>query len=162
MDSASFVNILRKKGYDFVSGVPCTWLAGVIKALYADAKMQYVAAPGEAAAVGIAAGAYLGGKTPAVLMQNHGLVNCMDVVSSLVQLYRIPLLMLVTWRGFRSEDFEEHHAVGKATRGVLKSFGVPVFAPEKDAVEKHLKVASFTSKMGKGPVVLLLRKGVIE
>jgi sulfopyruvate decarboxylase subunit alpha len=162
LDSGKFAAALKARGYTFVAGVPCTWLKGVIEALRADASIDYVGAPSEAAAVGIAAGAWLAGKTPAVLMQNNGLVNCMDVVSSLVQLYRIPLLMVVTWRGHGGEDFEEHLAVGGATAGLLKSFDVPLFAPGRDTVEKHLKVASFTSRMGNGPVALLLREGVLE
>ena len=97
-----------------------------------------------------------------MLMQNNGLINCMDVVSSLVQLYRIPLLMMVTWRGCKGEDFEEHLQVGKATAGLLKSFDIPVFAPNRNTIDKHLKVASFTSRMSKGPVALLVKKGVLE
>jgi len=46
--------------------------------------------------------------------------------------------------------------------GLLKSFDIPVFAPNQNTVEKHLKVASFTSRMGKGPVALLMKKGVLE
>jgi phosphonopyruvate decarboxylase len=162
LNALSFVKLLKARGYDFFAGVPCTWLKGVIASLRADSKIEYVAAPNEAAAAGIAAGAYLGGRTPAILMQNNGLANCMDVVSSLVQLYGIPLLLVVTWRGHSSEDFDEHLTVGKATKGFLKSFDVPVFAPREDTIEKHLKVASFTSRMGKGPVVFLLRKGLLE
>jgi sulfopyruvate decarboxylase alpha subunit len=162
LDGEVFTRLLTARGYDFVAGVPCTWVRGVIEALRADERLAYIAAPSEAGAVAIAAGAYLAGKTPAVIMQNNGLANCMDVVSSLVQLYRIPLLMIVTWRGFRGEDFEEHLAIGKATKGLLKSFGLPVFVPERDTVERHLKVASFTSRMGRGPTVLLVRKGVLE
>jgi hypothetical protein len=60
------------------------------------------------------------------------------------------------------DDLEEHVPVGKATRGLLKSFDIPVFAPTKDTVEQHLKVASFTSRMSKGPAVLLLRKDALE
>lgn len=157
-----FVKLLKARGYDFAAGVPCTWIKGVIENLRTEAQVEYVAAPSEAAAVGIAAGAYLAGKTSVVLMQNNGLANCMDVVSSLVQLYRIPLLMIVTWRGWRGEDFKEHVNIGKATRGMLKSFDVPVFVPSSDTVEKHLKVASFTSRMSKGPAALLIRKGVLE
>jgi phosphonopyruvate decarboxylase len=162
LDGREFTRHLVARGYGFVSGVPCTWVRGVISSLYSEPRIDYVAAPSEAAAVGIAAGAYLAGKNAAVIMQNNGLANCMDVVSSLVQLYRIPLLMIVTWRGWRGEDFEEHRTLGAATMGLLKSFDIPVFVPEKDTVEKHLKVASFTARMGKGPAALLVRKGVLE
>jgi len=157
-----FADLLKKRGYDFVACVPCTWVKDVIDELQGRPDIAYVAATSEAAAVGMAAGAYLGGKTPAVLMQNNGLANCMDVVSSLIQLYRIPLLMVITWRGYRGDDFEEHLAIGKATRKLLKSFDIPVFAPENETVGQHLKVASFTSKMSRGPAALLVRKGVLE
>lgn len=162
MNAGRFTAALKSRGYNFVAGVPCTWLKGLIEALRADGSIDYTGAPSEAAAVGMAAGAYLAGGAPAVLMQNNGLVNCMDVVSSLVQLYRIPLLMVVTWRGHGGEDFDEHLAVGGATPGLLRSFDIPLFAPGRETLEKHLKVASFTSRMGSGPVALLLRKGVLE
>ena len=162
MNGIDLVRLLRARGYDFAAGVPCSWFKGTIEALQADAGIFYAGAPDEAAAVGMAAGAGLAGRNAAVLMQNNGLMNCLDVVSSLVQLYRIPLLMLVSWRGCRNDDFEEHLITGKATRGVLKSFDIPVFTPQHDTVEQHLKVASFTSKMARGPAVLLIRKGVLE
>jgi phosphonopyruvate decarboxylase len=162
LNGREFTAALEARGYDLVTGVPCTWLSGVIDALRAGSSIDYLGAPSEAAAVGLATGAYLGGRTPAVLMQNNGLANCMDVVSSLVQLYRIPLLMIVTWRGYRGEDFDEHHSVGAATAELLKSFDIPVFAPSRRTIDKHLKVASFTSRMGKGPVALLVKKGVLE
>jgi phosphonopyruvate decarboxylase len=162
LDSGKFAAALRARGYDFAAGVPCTWLGGVIEAMRTGSAIEYVGAPSEAAAVGIAAGAYLAGRTPVVLMQNNGLVNSMDVVSSLVQLYRIPLLMLVSWRGEGGDDYEEHLSVGTATTGFLKSFDIPVFAPGPGTVVKHLKVASFTSRMGKGPAALLIKKGVLE
>jgi sulfopyruvate decarboxylase alpha subunit len=162
LDSAGLVTLLKARGYDFFAGVPCSWLGGIIRALRADRDASYVAAPSEAAAVGLGAGAYLAGRSAAVLMQNNGLANCMDVVSSLLQLYRIPLLLLVTWRGTGGDDLEEHLPIGKATRSLLKSFDIPVFAPTGDTVEQHLKVASFTSRMSKGPAVLLVGKGVLE
>src|SRR5207245_122100 len=67
----------------------------------------YVPAVREDSAVGIAAGAYLAGKKPVVLMQNSGLGVCLNAILSLNAIYAIPALLVVSWRGEGGKDAPE-------------------------------------------------------
>lgn len=73
LDTRNFGEQLKSLGYDFYSGVPCSFLKYLIN--YAINSSEYIAAANEGDAVAVAAGAYLGGRKSVVLMQNSGLTN---------------------------------------------------------------------------------------
>jgi hypothetical protein len=77
------VAALKAAGFDFFAGVPCSLLKGLVSILDADPDAHYVSATREDSALGMAAGAYLGGKTPMVLMQNSGLGVSVNALASL-------------------------------------------------------------------------------
>lgn len=91
-DTERFGEELRKSGFSFFTGVPCSFLKNLIN--YAINDCEYVGAANEGNAVAIASGAYLGGKRPVVLMQNSGLTNASSPLVSLNYPFRIPLLDL--------------------------------------------------------------------
>ena len=93
-----FCTTLKEKGFNFFTGVPCSILKDVINYLSEDPDVPYIPATREDEAIGIATGAYLAGKKPVVLMQNSGLGNSIGTLASLVLLYEIPLLLLISWR----------------------------------------------------------------
>src|SRR5438067_1504745 len=94
-----FVTALRRTGVRLCSGTPCSSLAPLINRVTDDAEMEYVAAANEGEAVAIACGAELGGRTAAVLFQNSGLGNAVSPLTSLAATFRIPLLVITSWRG---------------------------------------------------------------
>ena len=96
-----FVKHLEEAGFDFFTGVPCSLMKGVFRLLD---RQGYVQAVREDAAIGMASGAYLAGKQPAVLMQNSGLGQSVNALASLSLLYKIPCLLLIGWRGYGGED----------------------------------------------------------
>src|SRR5262245_37959566 len=118
-----FVDALFAAGIDFVAGVPCSLVAPVIAEL--ERRGRYHAETREDAALGVAAGAYLGGRLPAVVMQNSGLGVSLNALASLHLLYEIPCLLLVTWRGFEGADAPEHLIMGAVTPGLLELLGIP-------------------------------------
>jgi sulfopyruvate decarboxylase subunit alpha len=120
--TSDLVDAFVEQGYDFASGVPCTILAGLLRQL--PKRMTYVPATREDEAVGMAVGAWLGGKKPLVLMQNSGLGNCVNALTSLTLLYRVPLLMVIGWRGDTKEDAPEHWIMGEKTPALLDALGV--------------------------------------
>src|SRR5213079_1309196 len=81
-----------------------------------------------------AAGAYLAGRTPVVIMQNSGLGGSLNALGSLHFLYRIPALLLVTWRGYQAEDAPAHLVMGEVLPRLLEVFGVPFRAPPPEAL----------------------------
>ncbi|MBJ6359716.1 phosphonopyruvate decarboxylase [Paenibacillus sp. GCM10012307] len=110
---------LRKQGFTFYSGVPCSFLKSLIN--YAINELEYVAAANEGDAVAIASGAYLGGKKSVVLMQNSGLTNAVSPLTSLNYSFRIPILGFVSLRGEPGiPDEPQHELMGKITTQMLE------------------------------------------
>src|SRR5256885_15673898 len=109
-----FVSLLQDVGFDFFTGVPDSTLGGIIATLIE--RRVYIPAVREDEAVGLAAGAYMGGKIPAVLMQNSGLGKALKAVISLNLIYLQPCLLLVSWRGHDGTDAPEHLVVGQGMK----------------------------------------------
>lgn len=117
--------VFRELGVNFASGVPCGVLRHIIKNFNDDVAMLHMIANRESEAVGIAAGAYLGGKTPVVYMQNSGLFSASNDIASLLVPYRMPIFFVVSYRGCEGEDAVQHLTTGRATERLLESFGLP-------------------------------------
>ena len=161
MTSAEFCELLKNRGFNFFTGVPCSILRGVISILERDPEVTYVPAVREDAAVGLATGAYMAGRRPMVLMQNSGLGVCMNALTSLALIYRIPLLMLITWRGYQGKDAPEHMVMGRVMLDLLDDIGVPYRVLEPESIEADLDDALATlAEMGT-PVALVLRREVL-
>ena len=162
MTSLEFCQLLKNRGLDFFTGVPCSILKGVISTLERDPEITYVPAVREDAAVGLATGVYMAGRRPMVLMQNSGLGVCMNSLTSLALIYRIPLLMLITWRGYQGKDAPEHTVMGRVTLDLLDDVGVPYRVLEPESIEADLDAAlAILAEMGT-PVALVLRSGVLS
>src|SRR5262249_47249469 len=86
-----------------LSALPETWLVHLVRMAEDDPEMTLVRLAKEEEGVGISAGAHLAGVKSAMLMQNHGFLAAINGIVSCAQLYRIPLLMLISFRG----DFGE-------------------------------------------------------
>jgi phosphonopyruvate decarboxylase len=121
------VKRLADAGVTLVAGVPCSMLGGLIEAASASEKLRYVPAANEGEAVAIAAGAWLGGGQGAVLLQNSGLGNAINPLTSLIAPSAIPLLMLIGWRGNpRRPDEPQHRLMGDITPRLLRLCGFEV------------------------------------
>jgi len=155
MKADEFCQVLKRQGFNFASGVPCSILGGIIDCLSNDTEVVYVPATREDEAIGIATGAYMAGKRPLVLMQNSGLGNCINALTSLVLLYKIPLLLLISWRG-EKKDAPEHLIMGKVLLRLLDDIGLEYRVVE----DGQLPLEEWDSRQG--PLALILRKGVFE
>jgi phosphonopyruvate decarboxylase len=162
MDSKGFCELLKNSGFDFFCGVPCSVLGRIIECLSHDKNFQYVAATREDEALGIAVGAYMGGRKPVVLMQNSGLGNSIDALTSLVLLYRFPILLIVSWRGYEENDFPEHSLMGKYMLDFLKTMNVPSIVLSENTLPKQMADSVQMMKELEAPVALILKKGVVE
>lgn len=158
-NASEFSKTLKKDGYHFFTGVPCSLLGALIQALSEDKDVQYVPAVREDSAVGIAAGAALSGRRAAVLMQNSGLGYCLNALTSLNMIYRIPVLLLVTYRGL-GPDAPEHLVMGKACEHLLKEVGIPHVVPEKNELGKAYQKAKAWLEREKKPFAILIKRGI--
>jgi phosphonopyruvate decarboxylase len=121
---ADLLAALTSCGYRAFTGVPCSYLKGVFATL--EDSGSYTAAPHEGVALAISAGHELAGTPTAVFLQNSGVGNLLDPLTSLVMPYEIPALLFVSLRGWpTADDDEPHHAVmGRSTAAVLDAIGV--------------------------------------
>lgn len=161
-ESKGFCRLLKDNGFDFFCGVPCSILGGIIECLSLNRNFRYVPATREDEALGIAVGAYMGGKKPVVLMQNSGLGNSIDALTSLILLYRFPILLIISWRGYEENDFIEHSLMGKYMQDFLKTMKIPMIVLSKTELAKQIADADRTMRELKTTVALILRKGVVE
>ncbi|NGO45622.1 phosphonopyruvate decarboxylase [Streptomyces ureilyticus] len=155
-----FVAALRAYGVRSVAGVPCGHLAGPW-ALFDDAG-DLTPAVSEGAALAIAAGWELAGRTSAVLCQNSGFGNLINPLASLLLPYRVPLLVVMTMRGWPDpgEDEPQHATMGNSTIGMLESLDVPHTMLWEGKLEEALAQAAEARAQGR-PFFLLVPRGAI-
>ena len=143
-----FIEALREKGIDCFAGVPDSLLKNICAYITDnfDAAHNIIAA-NEGAAVGLAAGHYLATGQPAcVYMQNSGEGNIINPLASLTDpdVYNIPVLLLIGWRGRPGvHDEPQHVKQGKVTTGLLNVMGVnyEVLSKEEDKAAKQIEKA---------------------
>lgn len=127
--SAAVYSGLKRAKIDFVTSVPCVNLKELLSLLQSDHEITCVPATREEEGIGLCAGAYLGGKRPAILMQNSGLGNSINALASLDFLYRIPLLMIISHRGVEGENIVAQVPMGKLTEPLLNTLGIRWLRP---------------------------------
>lgn len=162
MKTVDFCLVLKKLGFNVFVGVPCSILKDIILCLQDDSDVRYVSVTREDEAVGVAVGSFLGGKKPVVLMQNSGLGNSIGALASLPLLYKIPMLLVVSWRGYQGKDAPEHRIMGKSMLKLLKDFGISTQILLKRNPEKVISEAFKVMEEQQIPVALIVRRGVIS
>jgi sulfopyruvate decarboxylase subunit alpha len=106
--------------------VPDNPLSHVLRELGARFRdVRLVLATREEEAFGIAAGLYLGGRRPTVLLQSSGLGNSLNAITSLVMPYQIPILVVVSMRGDAGEWNAAQVPMGRAVRAIFDAIGMP-------------------------------------
>ena len=129
IEPTTFYETLSHMGLDFFTGVPDSLLQSLCACLSDRAGKNYVIAANEGNAVGIAAGHYLATGRPAVVfMQNSGIGNAVNPLLSLADalVYRIPMLLLIGWRGEPgTRDEPQHKKQGLITLPLLETMGIP-------------------------------------
>jgi sulfopyruvate decarboxylase subunit alpha len=135
-----FLHFLREAGFDFFTGVPCSLAKSLIATL--EERGGYIPETREDAAVGLAAGAYMAGKQPIVIMQNSGLGVCVNALASLSLMYNFPCLLLITWRGYQGKDAPEHLIMGDISPTLLATLKIPHQVLDNDTVRESIDWAA--------------------
>ena len=156
MTGAAFAARLEAQGYDFFTGVPCSMISSLIATLEAHPRLPYVPAVREDVAVGLAAGAWLAGRRPMVLMQNSGLGTSLNALVSLSLMYRLPALLLVTWRGHGGQDAPEHLLM------LLEMIRIPHRVLSAKTLADDIAWGRTESERLSQPVALLLPPGILD
>lgn len=169
ISSKFFIDSLCSMQMDFFTGVPDSLLKNVC-AYITDhfVTERNVIAANEGAAVGLAAGYYLATKKiPVVYMQNSGLGNAVNPLMSLTdkEVYNIPLLLLVGWRGEPGvKDEPQHIKQGKVTLPLLEAMGIKYAIMSQNETEflSQLNYANFYMNETHEPFAFVIPKGTFE
>ncbi len=161
IEAGAFLQAAGQAGIGFYSGVPCSFLTPLINRVLSDRALRYVGAASEGEAVAVAAGAWLAGRETAVMCQNSGLGNAVNPLTSLNAPFRIPTLLIVTWRGQPGlGDEPQHELMGRITQGLLELMEVPHRRFPHDAASLGTALQQAHEAMGRGlPFALVMEKG---
>ncbi|HEX9563268.1 MAG TPA: thiamine pyrophosphate-binding protein [Gemmatimonadaceae bacterium] len=153
---------LKGAGVRIVSALPETWLVHLIRMAEDDPEVILVRLAKEEEGVGISAGAHLAGVKSAMLMQNHGFLASVNGIVSGAQLYRIPLLMLISARGEYGERDPWQTEGGLVTAHVLDALRIPYARLDSgDRVSREIAKALTLAYSASRPVALLLGRDLM-
>jgi len=148
---------LKACGVKLVSALPETWLVHLLQMAEDDPDMILVRLAKEEEGVGISAGAHLAGVKSAMLLQNHGFLASVNGIVSLARLYRIPLLLLISYRGEFGERDPWQTEGGGATEPLLRALDIPYARLDEPAHVPHrISQAQTLAESSLKPVALLL------
>ncbi len=160
---------LERRGVTHVAGLPDNSSARLFDLLVRHPEMRLVSVTREGEAFAIAAGLWLGGKKPAVLIQNTGFLESGDGFRGTVMRMRVPLVCLVTYRGFRkmprggAPEYDEEmlsraemDSVALVTEPTLKAWGVPFWLLEGESDLPRIAEAFTRAEERSQPVAVLI------
>ena len=169
MKSKELIDILKQLDLNFVTGVPDSGLRNFL--VYVEQhpeELDHVRAANEGQAVAIATGYHLATrKVPIVYMQNSGLGNAVNPLTSLAdkEVYSIPMVLFIAWRGKPGEpDEPQHSKMGRVMLDLLRALEIPFEIAQVEAGEVYTQLVSLKEQAisGRHPVALVFPKGVVE
>ena len=149
------VTDMVNNGIEFITTVPCKQLGGVIEEAENHNSIHHVPCNKEDEGMGLCAGAFMGGKRSAIIMQNTALGVTTNALATLIQFYHIPLPMLISYRGELGEKVACQVEMALHTKAMLNQMLIPTYHFHKqDDVEELDKILKYTFMANK-PVAIL-------
>lgn len=161
LTSEKFIDRLIQEDFSFFTGVPCSLLSGLISQLEQE-EVKYIPAVREDAAVGLCTGAYLAGSMPVLLMQNSGLGYSLNAFTSLNLIYKIPVLVIASWRGQGGKDAPEHIIMGDIDQKLLETAGMAYSILKPENLDQIMETAMRKINEEKLPYTLIVEKGLFD
>ena len=170
IEARHFVEAARERGFEWYAGVPCSYLTPFINYVLQDPSLRYVSMANEGDAVALIAGVALGGTAQGghrrgiAMMQNSGLGNAVSPLTSLTWTFRLPQLLIVTWRGQPGvHDEPQHQLMGPITPAMLDTMEIrwELFPTEPEAIGPALDRAVAHMDATGRPYALLMQKGSV-
>ena len=126
INAEAFIEAARGLGFTHYAGVPCSYLTPFINYVINDEQLTYISSANEGDAVATAGGLTAGGARAVAMMQNSGLGNAVNPLTSLANTFDIPVLLIVTHRGKPGRrDEPQHELMGKITGGLFDLMEIP-------------------------------------
>ncbi len=164
LSTSRFLSYLTEHNFGPYVGVPCSFLKPFINYVIDSPELDYIAANNEGEAIAMASGAYLAGHKPVVMFQNSGLGNAVNPLTSLTYVFRLPLLLITTWRGEPGlSDAPQHELMGTITPPLLDLLSIErdLFPEDDIQIEPKMKRAMEHLETTKLPYAFIMRKGVV-
>lgn len=164
IEASAFVEAARQRGFSFYVGVPCSFLTPFINYVIQDQSLSYLSCANEGDAVAVAAGQAATGVRGIAMMQNSGLGNAVSPLTSLTWTFRLPVLLIITWRGEPGvHDEPQHQLMGPITPNVLDTMEIPweIFPQQPQEIEAALQRATQYMDRERRPYALLMKKGTV-
>jgi sulfopyruvate decarboxylase subunit alpha len=151
---------LKEAGINLVASVPDINLLEVINLLYEDKEITHVPVGREEEGIGVCTGAHLAGKQTAILMQNGGLMNSCNGLTTTALQFGIPILLLIYYAGDMGDN--AFHMLGLNTEPVLQGLGIKYTVMRDPAkVKQDIAGAVIAAQSSKRPVALLVTRAVL-
>ena len=168
LNSAKTLKLLKQNNFAFITGVPCSIFKNFLVELNAITDFQHTIASSEGEAIGLAAGYHLAtSKTPIIYMQNSGLGNAVNPLTSLMseKVYSIPAILFISWRGEPGiQDEPQHRQMGEITLPLLDNLEIDyiIASPDDDIFAKQVSEMHILTKEKSKPVAIVFKKGIFE
>jgi phosphonopyruvate decarboxylase len=164
IDIEKFFNPLVELGYKYYTGVPCSFFKSAINYAIANDKTDFYMAANEGSAVAMGAGAYLAGNKAVIMMQNSGFANTISPLTSLNYIYDIPVMLLVSARGFGVKDEPQHELMGAQMTEIMDSIRMKweIIPENEDEWPEKVKAAQKYMDDNKQPFIWIAKKGCIS
>jgi sulfopyruvate decarboxylase subunit alpha len=154
------VDAMKEAGVNFVTSLPDANLAKLLALVDADPELTHLTLCREEEGIGICTGAYIGGRIPAIIVQNGGLLNSCNALTTTALNFNIPILLMVYYAGDLGD--EGFATLGSVTEPVLRGLGIRHYVlrnPEE--IKATIKGATKLAIDSRRPVAVLLTKDVL-
>ena len=154
------VDTMKQAGINFICSLPDANLAKLLAALDQESELTHVTLCREEEGIGICAGAYIGGRRPAIVMQNGGFLNSCNALTTTALNFNIPVLLLVYYAGDLGD--EGFAMLGSVTEPVLRGLNIRYYVLRKhEDIVATIKGAATLAVDSRKPVAVLLTKDVL-
>ncbi len=161
IDPKKFSDSLINNKLGPIVQVPCSYFKNLLNYLISTKAIRIISPVNEAIAMGIASGEYLStGTIPIVMIQNSGFLNTLNALTSLNEIYNIPIFYIISWRGKRDKiiDAPEHNVIGRKMEKTLKLFNIYYEDIDERTFQSQIKLLASKAVREKKSVALLIKE----
>ena len=154
------VESMKEAGINFVTSLPDANLQKLLALVDADPELTHVTLAREEEGIGICTGAYMGGLTPAIIMQNGGFLNSCNALTTTALNLNIPMLLMIYYAGDLGD--EGFSMLGSVTEPVLRGLGIRYRVMRHlEEIQAIIKGSTTLAIDSRKPVAVLLTKHVL-
>lgn len=153
---SDIIDSIKSAGSDYFLSVPCKLLAEMIEVLEADDGVDYMPCTREEEGMGLSAGAALAGRLPTILMQDTGIGNSVNALTTLNKYYNLPLIMVISYRGTPGEPVGAQGGMAIITEELLQTMRIPLLKCHRKEDIADIAAMANHAKVIEGPVAISL------